>query len=175
MHGPELRPFTAGRHTLVETRHNPGLAIVQRRGHRAEVMAIDAHVAVGQHDQLVPRHLEHVFEVGDLLIRPAGPRIDDEGYIAGREIANQRMGGRQRAILRVIDAEHDLQRRIILLRERAQIVIKARLVAVQRLQHRDGRLIRNYRRRAAGKTYDSHGRPDEIHPGRKQNDGDDKI
>ena len=64
---------------------------------------------------------------------------------------------------------------IILLDKGAQVFVEARLVAVQRLQHRDGRLIRKYRRRAAGKPYDSHGCPDEIRPGGTQHDGDGKI
>ncbi len=74
------------------------------------------------------------------LFDPLARAVDDEGDVAaGRSRISARAAG-ERAILRVVDAEHDLQRRIILLGEGTEILVKPRLGAVQRLQDRDRRL-----------------------------------
>ncbi len=78
--------------------------------------------------------------------------VDDERDVAAGKVAKQRPGGVEGAVLRVVDAEHDLPLRIILLGERPQVFVEAGLVAVQRLQHRDRRLRCGDRGNGAGRS-----------------------
>ena len=52
----------------------------------------------------------------------------------------------------LLHAEHDLRRRVVLIDKGQQIFVKPRLVAVQRLQHRDRRAHRRQGDRGAGQN-----------------------
>ena len=95
--------------------------------------------------------------------------------VAFGQIANQRACGRQRAVVRVTNAEDQLDDRIILLGKGAQVLIEARLGAVKGLHHRDGRPLSRGRQRVPGETDSSNRRADEICPSRCEDDRDDEC
>ena len=55
VHRTELRPQPAMRHTLIEAGYQPDPRILERGGYRTEIIRLDAHVAVGEDQNLVPR------------------------------------------------------------------------------------------------------------------------
>lgn len=113
---------------------------------------------------------QHVFKVGDLAVLAMDARIDDQRHISLRQIAAQTGDNRNGAVSWVVDAEDELQRGVILFRERAQVLIKARLRAMQRLQHRNRRLLGDRRQWLPGKPQGANRRGDERRPGRDNDD-----
>jgi len=160
MHRAELRPESCVRHTLVKAGDDAGQRVAQRAGDCSEIMPLDAHVAVGEHDYIVARRFEHVLQIGDLAVGAAGPRIDDERDVVVGQVADEGAGGRQRTILGIINAEDDLPRGVILLGKRSKVLVKVWLIAMQRLQHRHRRRVRRARQRAPDKPANGAGRPD---------------
>src|SRR5204863_2607890 len=62
-----------------------------------------------------------------------------------------------------------------LIDERAQVLVEAGIDAVQRLQHRDRRLLGRRGDAPPGKAKRSHGTADQIGPGEKQHEGEAEI
>ena len=106
---------------------------MKRCDDRPKVAPIHPHVAVGDHEDVVTSRREHVFEIGYLQIAASDRGSNDERDIGGRHIPNQLIGDGQRAVLRIVRAQHKLQAGVILLDEGAQVLVEPRLFAVQRL------------------------------------------
>ena len=75
------------------------------------------------HQDVVARRRKHVLEIGHLQVAASHRRVEDERDIARRQVANQRLSDRQCAVVRVVDAEHHLDDRVILLGKRSQIFV----------------------------------------------------
>jgi hypothetical protein len=77
-------------------------------------------------------------EVGDLAVAPMRGRVDDELNISLGISRNQRSDDRDSAIVRILDAEDELNRaQIILMKIRLDVIGQLRFGAIQRLQDRD--------------------------------------
>ena len=104
----------------------------KRRRHGAHVVGIDARVAVGQDQHLVahePHHREHVRDLG---VTRAGHFADVDIDIPIGKRRRDALRDRQRGIVGARDAEDELKIRIVLLRERAQVLLETGFGAVQR-------------------------------------------
>ena len=168
----ESRDHSAARgDAVVEARHAAGARALQRGDDAGEVIRPDAHVAVGQHDHVVVDASFHVDEVRHLVVEPVPAAVDDEGGGYMRQGLDQLRGDRRSSIPRVLHAEDDLDGPgIILSAEREQIVGQPRLIPVQGLQDRDGRMLGGGSRRPLREAADEDRRRAKIKASGRRDD-----
>ena len=83
----------------------------------------DGHVTVGGDNDRVASDLHHIDEVGDLAVAPMRGRVHDELNIKLGISRNQRSDDRDRVIVRILDAEDELNfARIILMKIRLDVL-----------------------------------------------------
>jgi len=80
---------------------------------------------------------EHVFQRRDLEIRAFAAAVGDERQVEIRKFVDQAAHDGNRRVVRVEHAEHDLESRIVLLAEGAQVFVELGLGTAQRLEHGD--------------------------------------
>ena len=120
--------------------------VQERRDHPPQVIRADAHVLVGQHQEVVAGvgpHLEHLADLGvdcPLLVTDNRRHLAPVVPLAGRR---QAQGG---GVLRP-GTEHNLKARIVLLAKGAHVVAGGRVPEGQRLEHRNGRQVSGRGRR----------------------------
>jgi len=122
------------------------------------------HIAVSQHEHAVPRLRQHVFEIRDFEITAGDARVDNERDVAVQPRFDEPARDRQGAVVPVAHTQHELQFAIILVGERAQVLVEARLRPMQRLQHAYGGLRGRSLDRTPGEAERRHGHRDEIGP-----------
>ena len=150
----EIGPEPAARNPAVqagdETRRRRGAAIEKRRHHLGQIGGRDAHVAIGDDEDRMARRGQHIAEIGDLEIGAAAPRIDDQRHVARRKFRHERLHHGDGRVVCIGDAEDELEDRIILAAEGAQILGQRGILAMQRLQDaHERRGTRRKRRRGA--------------------------
>ena len=104
----------------------------------AQIVWTNDHVTVGGDNDRVASDPRHIDEVADFAVAPMRGRVDDELNINLGISRNQRSDDRDRAIVRILDAEDELDLAwIILMKIRLDIIGQLRFGAIQRLQDRD--------------------------------------
>src|SRR5579883_579499 len=106
-----------------------------------ELRAFDLDVAVGDDEQVVLRLRHHVDEVRDLAVAAMRAVVGDEPAVAIRELAHQPADDERRLVIRGGEAANELHAGVVLDAERAEALVKPRLVAAERLQHSERRRV----------------------------------
>jgi len=140
------QPVSAPTQALVEAGDEPDARLHQRADDGVQIVRLDPHVAVGNHQHLVLGDGHHVGDVADLVIAAGERAVDHQGDVDAGQIGDDLAGDRDRGIGLAMGADHDLQRSVIgLAAERAEILIQARIGAAHRLQDRDGGALAGHR------------------------------
>ncbi len=146
--GGETRPSPRIAPPVVNARHRPDAGLRQRGGDAGEVVARHRHVAVAQHQQVMPRGGDHVREVGDLGI--AAERGSPRRH---RHLACQRARHVDCGVVGAVAARNHLHRRgPVLIEKGAEVLRQARLRPMERLEHRHRLRLRGRGARGAGKA-----------------------
>ena len=120
----------------VETRHHPDLWPSQRGHNAAQVIRLDANIAVGDQQHVVFRFRVHVLQIGDLGVVAEFVRRDHESDVAFGKIGDQAADDRRGRIALFTDAEDDLVFGIILPAEAGEIFIGLGVRSANRLEDR---------------------------------------
>ena len=136
VHRAQARPEHARGHVPVRAGDQAHRRVEQGGGDGGQVIGTHEGIAVGHHQVFVAGLGEHVDEVADLVscCRAAEDRRPRRSAVPGtrRSAARPR---RSAGSCRIAHAEDDLILGIVLLAERAQVLVQARLRAAQRLEH----------------------------------------
>ena len=122
-HGGQPRPEAAVRQASVEAGDRADAGLRQRGRQRAQVVWTDGHVTVGRDNDRVASDTRHIDEVGDLAVAAMRGGVDDQFNVELGISCNQRSDDRDRAIVRILDAEDELNfARIILMKIRLDVL-----------------------------------------------------
>ena len=135
VHRAQARPDRVRRLTFVETRDQADSLVQQRRRHAGEVVRADERVAIRHDEHVMPRVLQHVDQAADLAVVSVLPWVDDDVDGELRELSAQTAGNLDSGIGWFADAEDDLELRVVLQAEGAQMLVEARLGTAQGLEH----------------------------------------
>jgi len=119
---------------LVYRGHRTDGGLRERRGHARETIAIDADIAVGEHDDVVARTSENVGEIGSLAVGASKRAIDDEPQVAMGQFPDQATHDLHGRVVLGVRTKNDLVGAPVLLAERAQAFIEARACSAHRLE-----------------------------------------
>ena len=141
-HAGKARRQAVGGDAVVQTRHEADVRRVQFGDRSFDVVAGNRDVAVGDDDDVVSNMRLQSREVRDFRIGAGRGCRDNEPEIELGMFVDQRLDDRNGRIIRVLDAEENLQGGgVMLTAERRQIFAQGRLGAVERLQHGDARRL----------------------------------
>ena len=105
-----------------------------------QVVAPDVHIRIRDDQDIVAGSRHHVDEIADLAVRSVDRGINHQRDIVFGKLSLQLADNGDGRIGGILHAEDDLPVRVILPAECGQCFLQQRLVAVQRLQYRHGRL-----------------------------------
>src|SRR6266481_3735316 len=123
----------------VQAGHATDLGIAKRSHDGAQVVWLDANVAVVDDQNFVARFVHHADELGDFVIDGVAPRAVENANLAFWKIVDQPLKNGDGGVSFIADAEDQLVFRIILAAVARKIFVGFRIQAADRLQVADRR------------------------------------
>ena len=112
----QVRPEAAARQAAIETGDHSDAGLRQGAHQHPQIVWTNRHIAVSHDDERMTSDLPHIDEVGDLTVNPMRGAVDDEMKFKLGIALNQRFDDRNRPIVRILDAENELNfARIVLM------------------------------------------------------------
>jgi hypothetical protein len=103
-----LLPYSREKGRAIEARNHAGARLSQRRRQRAQIIRTDCNIAVGQDNEGMASRPSDVDEIRDLAVRAMRGAVDDPLKIECGVSPRQRFDDRNRAVVRIPYAKHEL-------------------------------------------------------------------
>src|SRR5271168_1881302 len=132
--GLDLRPKIFLGDSAIKRSHRSGLFARQWCHHFPQIIGPHAHVAVGQHQNLVPRLARQAGQLGHFAVRPRLLRANRQANRSRRKFLNHPLDQRHRRVRRVVHPKKNLVLRIILPAKAREILVRTKIQAPHRLQ-----------------------------------------
>src|SRR6266853_1419668 len=123
----------------VQAGHATDFGIAKRSHDGAQVVWLDANVAVVYDQNFVARFVHHADELGDFVVDGVAPRAVENANLAFWKIVHQLLKNGDGGVILIPDAEDQLVFRIILAAVAGEILVGFRIQAADRLQVADRR------------------------------------
>jgi hypothetical protein len=130
-------PVGADSAAAVQAGHDSGRPIEERCDDPSQIVPPHADVAVGDDQVRVLGVLEHVGQVADLEVGPDDALVHVDADVALGKFRDEPSRDLERRIRGVLQAEHDLKLRIILVAERTEVLVQLGFQPAQRLKDGD--------------------------------------